>query len=176
MEKLLARKLELWLVGILCVLGVLGAIVFSNIAVHTAKGGEKAGAFGEFVLFVSDISGFVHKLEADNFLMVHEGAHIGKAGFSFSYEPGTRPDAGYLIHTRFDGDDLRSYVDLYDLNNQRSVHHWAPDIDAINSRSKLQTGITDIVVDKSARRWWPNLQKRDPALQSRCIWGACVDE
>ena len=83
----------------------------------------------------------------------HTGKLAGKAGFAFSYPAGTRPDAGYLLLSRYDGDDERSYVELVDLNAQTVLHRWAPDIDAINARSQLKSSKVNLARDRNLRRY-----------------------
>lgn len=116
MERLLFKKVEFWVVGLILVLSVVALIVFGNIVVHTMKGGTKTGAIGEAAVAVSDIPGFLKRMDRNSYLMVPEQVHAGEGGFTFNYEPGTRPDAGYLLLSRYDGDDEQSYVELVDLN------------------------------------------------------------
>ena len=64
MEKLLFKKVELWIVGVLAVLGIIVTIMFGNVVVHKMKGGTKAGIVGDVALGVSDIPGFLRKLQS----------------------------------------------------------------------------------------------------------------
>jgi hypothetical protein len=132
MEKFLSRKVEIWVVGLIAAIGVIVMIVFGNIVVHKMKGGTKAGIVGDVAMTVADIPSLLQEMNPDHYLKVVEGEHAGKSGFAYSYAPGTRPDAGYLLLSRYDGDDLRSYVEFVDLNNQKVLHRWAPDIDDLN--------------------------------------------
>lgn len=152
MERLLFKKVEFWIVGLILVLGLVALIAFGNIVVHTMKGGTKTGAIGEAAVAVSDIPGFLKRMDRNSYLMVPENVHPGEGGFTFNYEPGTRPDAGYLLLSLYDGDDERAYVDLVDLNTQKTLHRWAPDIDAFHEQAKLVTNLTDLKVDKQLKR------------------------
>ena len=152
MEKLLFRKVELWIVGLIIVGGLLLLVAFGNVVVHTVKGGERAGVIGEAAVAVSDIPEFLRRMNRNSYLMVPEHVHLGKSGFTFNYAPGTRPDAGYLLLSRYDGDDERSYVELVDLNQQAVLHRWAPDINAFHAQAKPETNLIDITVDKEQKR------------------------
>ena len=152
MEKLLFRKVELWIVGLIIVGGLLLLVAFGNVVVHTVKGGERAGVIGEAAVAVSDIPEFLRRMNRNSYLMVPEHVHLGKSGFTFNYAPGSRPDAGYLLLSRYDGDDERSYVELVDLNQQTVLHRWAPDINAFHAQAKPETNLIDITVDKEQKR------------------------
>ena len=151
-KRLMFRKVELWVVGLICVAAFVGMILFSAIArktADTAEGNKRFGLVGEAALALSmapeklirtarmlingdSIPDVIRYLRNEDYLIVKETPGIaGKAGFRFSYPAGTRPDAGYLLLSRYDGDDERSYVELVDLNAQKVLHRWAPDIDAI---------------------------------------------
>ena len=149
-ERLMFRKVELWVVGLICVAAFVGVILVSAIARKTAEGNTRFGLVGDAALALStapeklmlpvrmlifhgaSIQDVIRCLRNEDYLIVEETPGIaGKAGFRFSYPAGTRPDAGYLLLSRYDGDDERSYVELVDLNAQKVLHRWAPDIDAI---------------------------------------------
>ena len=164
-ERLMFRKVELWVVGLICVAAFVGMILFGAIArktADTAEGNKRFGLVGEAALALSmapeklmrtgrmlingaSIPDVIRHLRNEDYLIVEETPGIaGKAGFAFSYPAGTRPDAGYLLLSRYDGDDERSYVELVDLNAQKVLHRWAPDIDAIWARSHLQSSLEPI--------------------------------
>jgi hypothetical protein len=172
-ERLMFRKVELWVVGLICVAAFVGVILVSAIArktAHTAEGNKRFGLVGDAALALSmapenlirtgrslingvPISDVIRHLRNEDELIVDETRHAGKAGFRFSYPPGARPGAGYLLLSRYDGDDQRSYVELVDLNAQTVLHRWAPDIDAIWARSHLQSDYVNLARDKQLRRY-----------------------
>ena len=173
-ERLMFRKVELWVVGLICVAAFVGVILVSAIArktADTAEGNKRFGLVGEAALALSmapenlmrpvrllingaSIPDVIRHLRNEDYLIVEETPGIaGKAGFRFSYPAGTRPDAGYLLLSRYDGDDARSYVELVDLNAQTVLHRWAPDIDAIYARSHLQSHYVNLARDRNLRRY-----------------------
>ena len=153
LERLLFRKVALWVVALLAILGATGMVIFGNIAIHTYKGGTRAGRLGDGILFLSNLPELYRRLtNTDTYLRVKPDPFPGEGGYSFSYGAGTRPDAGYLLLSRYDGDDRRSYVEFWDLNAQEMLHRWAPPIDEINAAAKLVTNDLDLVVDKSLHR------------------------
>ena len=152
MERFLFKKVELWLIGLLIVVGFVLLVGFGNVVVHTLKGGTKAGFVGDAAVAVSDIPGFLRTLDRDSYLKVPAHRHADKNGFVFNYAPGSRPDLGYLLLSRYDGDDERAYVELIDLNAQKSLHRWAPDINAFHAQANVQSKIYNITVDKEQKR------------------------
>jgi hypothetical protein len=152
MERLLFKKIELWIVGLLTAVGIVALVAFGNVVVHTMKGGTKAGIVGKVALAVSDVPGFLRRLDPDNYFMVAEGTHDGISGFRYSYAPGTSSDAGYLVLSRYDGDRERPVVELVDLNAQEVIHRWAPDTDGIFARSTLVGPNVNLPRDRSLAR------------------------
>src|SRR5262245_15505392 len=129
LERLLFRKVELWVVGLICVAAFVGMILVSAIVRKTAEGSKRFGLVGEATLALSkapenlmlpvrllifygvSIPDVIRRVRNEGYLSLGEDRHSGKAGFAFSYQAGTRPDAGYLLLSRYDGDDERSYVE-----------------------------------------------------------------
>src|SRR5262245_24477780 len=166
-------KVELWVVGLICVAALVGMMLVSAIARKTAEGAKHFGVVGDAALALSmapekvtrpvrmliacdSLDDVIRHLRNEQYFIVDETRHAGKAGFAFSYPAGTRPDAGYLLLSRYDGDDERAYVELVDLNAQTVLHRWAPDIDAINARSHLQSHHLNLARDKTLRRYMMN--------------------
>jgi hypothetical protein len=169
------RKIELWVVGLTCIAAFVGMMLVSAIARKTtdwAEGNKRFGLVGDAALALSmvpenlirtgrllidgaSIPDVIRYLRNEDFFMVKETRGVaGKAGFRFSYPAGTRPDAGYLLLSRYDGDDARSYVELVDLNAQTVLHRWAPDIDAINAQYHLQSNLEpNLARDRNLRRY-----------------------
>ena len=55
-----------------------------------------------------------------------------KPGFEFHYEPGSRPNAGYLVLSRANPDfNGKPSIELWDLNNQLKIHEYDLDINKI---------------------------------------------
>lgn len=152
---LLERKVELWVVALVAILGLIGMIIWGNIALHVERGGKKTGLVGDLVHELSSLpSVYERATNSDRYLQTgKQERYKGASGFSYSYAPGTRPDAGYLLLSRFDGNDERSYVELVDLNAQKVIHTWAPDINDIHRRSvNFKSFEIDLMRDKNVSR------------------------
>lgn len=135
-ENFMFRGVPVWLVGVLAILAILGMVAFGNIAVHTSKGGTKAGPIGEAVLAIANIPEVVKDVRnAMYYLRIGHQRFEGRSGFDFSYETGSRPDAGYLLLSYYDIERRRGVVDLWDLNAQERLHTWLPPIGKINRQA-----------------------------------------
>jgi len=146
-ERLVFKKIELWLVALLLIVIAIGVIAFAGIVQITSKDSERFGVLGEISVEIASlpvtmvkagrylIYGGAPDLEADHDLFQE------RSGFTYNYRPGSRPDAGYLALSRYDGDIQRSVVELVDLNAQEIVHRWSPDFAEINGRSQIVTRI-----------------------------------
>lgn len=135
LERLMSKKVEVWLVGLLCVVALVGVVVCSALARVTATGDRRFGRAGRVALEISLLPEHVIQVtklliygdKAD--LAVKEDRFDGQRGFEFSYPPGGDPNAGYLLLSRYDGDLARSVVELVDLDAQRTVHTWQPTLE-----------------------------------------------
>ncbi len=161
-ERFVTRCVPVWAVGLLVVFGLIAMIAFSNIAVHTAQGGRKAGAVGDAIFAVSNIPKFLNRLSsAERYLKITNQRFDGRTGFAFTYAPGNRPQAGYLLLSRYDPDRGRSVIELWDLNAQEQRHAWLPPIDEINRQATdFESGGVDLARDKNQSRFLP----RHPAI------------
>lgn len=151
-------KVELWVVGLLCLTAFVAVMGVSALARAKASGDQRFGALGEFALNLSYVPEEVIRisrllLKGDKVDSASKENRFGsRSGFEFSYPPGGEPDAGYLLLSRYDGDSDRSIVELVDLNRQRTIHRWSPDFAAINARSSLRSNLTDVARDNAPAR------------------------
>lgn len=152
------KKVELWSVGLLCLVGFAAIVLASAMARLAADGDERFGEAGDLALELSQLPediAHVSRLlingdEAD--LEIAEPRFEGQAGFDFASPAGMDPAAGYLLLSRYDGDRARSIIELVDLNTRQTVHVWAPDYAAHNARSSLRSRFADIARDNAPAR------------------------
>lgn len=153
LERQMFRKVSVWVVGVILIFAFVGTILFGTIAVHVERGGRKAGILGTAVHALSTFPQTIDRLDnGTNYLRVREPVHEGKAGFAFSYPAGSRPDAGYLLLSRYDGDKSRPVVEYWDLNTQTIVHSWMPETDAMFAKANFTSSETVLLRDKNEHR------------------------
>lgn len=157
-ERVMFRKVELWVVGLLAVAALLGTIALTAIVRTTAAGDDRFGAVGELALDVSKAPEEAVRvlrllIQGDQpDLEVSENRFEGQRGWGFGYPEGGDVQAGYLLLSRYDGDRARSIVELVDLNAQRAVFQWHPDFSAINAQSSLDSRFIDVGRDNAPNR------------------------
>ena len=157
-ERLVFKKIELWVVVLLAVFGVVGTVMFGAIAKNAASGERKYGRLGTAVLMVADVPDKIEQvatlaLFGDPLALKAKEARFGEQkGFKFSYPAGTRPDSGYVLLSRYDGAIQRSVVELVDLNSQEQVYRWQPDIEQANALSKKRFLFTNVQRDNRPTR------------------------
>ena len=157
-DRLMAHKFEFWQVGLFVLMLLLGVVGFGHLVLHQASGERNYGTVGDAAIAVASLprnTKQVFKTLIDGGgveLAVSENRFEDEAGFVFSYDANTHPSSGYLLLSRYDGDAHRSIVELIDLNQQRTLHTWAPDFAEINRHSKLKSALTDLDRDNSPER------------------------
>lgn len=156
-EKVMFKKVELWLVILLMLLAVIGALLFGGAVRHYLRGGQLLGGFGPMV---ESIAGFpatvrdVLAFDADAYLVAKEQRFSGQSDFFFNYVAKSRPDLGYVLINRYDGDLGFSVSDLWDLDKQEKVHTWNfSQVDAVWKQTRLASDLVDVPVQMAANRF-----------------------
>jgi hypothetical protein len=150
LERLLFRKVELWFVAIILVLALIGAVLFGSVVLTTIKGGSRFGVVGDLAVSAADIPNQAKEivnvfLKGNKQALQASGDRFKKrAGFTFSFPSGSRPDLGYLVLARYDPEISRSVAELVDLNTQKTVHRWLPDYAGIAAQVTIQSGLDDV--------------------------------
>lgn len=166
MEKILFKKIELWIVLLLMIFGVVGTIVFGwSVRLQTMTNGDNSrlGAFGPVVEKIAALPTTIRDIfvgkggKKDLSVSDREAGEQrfeGQAGFQFNYPPDSRPDLGYILVNRYDGDKKYSVSELWDLNRQTQIHRWDfSSVDAIWLDSKLKSVHVNPAVDHAAKRF-----------------------
>ena len=157
LEEFLFKKVEVWIVLLLAVIGLVGTLLFGwGVRQHVANG--RLGKFGEilnsFALIPTNAKRIiVAEIIGKSELEAAEQRFGDESGFKFSYRPGQRPDLGYLLLNRYDGDLKLSVSELVDLNAQETIHQWRFSVDALWRQSSLKTALSDLAADQAADRF-----------------------
>lgn len=148
-ERFLFSRIEVWLAALLLLLALLGAFFYGAFVKYASENRSAAGPLGAAALQVAGLP-VDAKNAVDQMFEGHKSAlhayeqRFGtETGFHFAYPAGSRPGAGYLLLSRYDGDAGQSVVELVDLNRQTILHRWAPDFDAIRRQFKVDAALPD---------------------------------
>ncbi len=156
LETLLYKKIPLWFFLLIIIFGAVFTLLLAAAVRHYYLGGHQLKGLGPVVGSVAEFPSVVKKvleLQGDP-TYTPEQRFAGQSGFSFNYTPGSRPDLGYVLVNRYDGDLNRSVSELWDLNTHEKIHQWKfTGVDAIWSDSKLKSNLGDFLINSSEKRF-----------------------
>jgi hypothetical protein len=156
MEGFLFKKIELWLLLLILVLGTIGTVFFGA----AVRSFHMGGIHGPLVPLANEIASIPSNAKsifkgqfgkAD--LEPKEQRFKGESGFLFNYHPGERPDLGYLLLNRYDFELGLSVSELVDLNTQETLHQWKFDVDPLWQQSKLINKPSNFNTSNSTNRF-----------------------
>lgn len=158
LERLLSKKVELWVVAIIVILGMLVMLLFGMVVYDLSRGKDRLGPLsGPVRTVVSShtvLSQLVREMRHPTRALRARGDALpGQSGFDFTYDPGSRPDAPYLLLNRYDADLRRSVSELVDLNSQDMVNEWVYDVDPIWKDSSFESNLIDLRADMRSNRF-----------------------
>lgn len=158
-ENFYSKKIEVWIVLILAIAGIISSLLFGGaVRNYYSMGGSKLGNLGPVVesiaAFPSVVRDVIVLVMSDKHPLATQRHFKGSSGFQFNYAVGSRPDLGYVLVNRYDGDLQYSVSELWDLNNQDNVHTWHfADVDTIWEKSTLKSRFADMAVDFATKRF-----------------------
>ena len=129
MERIVFRKVELWVVGLIVVIGLLGVVAFGAMVRSRAMGFERYGMAGDVAIEIASIPATLKDiLEQDDRMtsVWNEDRFVGKSGWTITPAAGAPEIPGYLLLSRFDGDLRAHVVELVDLRSFETVRSWSP--------------------------------------------------
>lgn len=134
MERLLFRKVELWLVGLLVTVMLGLTVLFGAVVRNQLLGHDKFGAAGVVALKVAEIPSTIRKMRRQKLRLhaVQMGKRFaGHSGWEFPNPSRVAGLDGYLLLSRVDGDISRQIVELVDLSDFEILHRWEPDAESL---------------------------------------------
>jgi hypothetical protein len=159
-ERLLFKRIELWLVCLIFVALICFAVVFGWAVHHKMTGGERLGALGPLVIDIANSPNLAKTLYeevildvGDPDLLAWDQRFEGKKGFQFNYAPGGRPDLGYVLLNRYDKNIDRAVSELVDLNSQEMIHRWVMEVDPVWQNIDFKSNFRNVVVDEASKRF-----------------------
>jgi hypothetical protein len=161
MERFFFKKLDLWVVLLVAMLLAICAWLFAAMVRHYYTGGDRLGSVGpiisEIAAFPATAKNVVNALLSDgkaDLRAIEQRFPAEKAGFTFNYAPGSRPDLGYVLANRYDADLGNSVAELWDLDRQEMVASWGfSGVDRVWRRSSVSSVHSNPSIDRSSRRF-----------------------
>jgi len=132
-ERFLFRKLEVWVLMLIALIGIALAVGFGYLVLINARDGHPKGRLGQAALDIASIPETVKKLikDKDPRRAIRSERFGTRSGWTLA--PGAKPLSkdGYLLLSRISGDEDRSVVELVDLADFSVKHRWLPDVDTL---------------------------------------------
>ncbi|MCB2127892.1 MAG: hypothetical protein KDE03_02140 [Rhodobacteraceae bacterium] len=139
MERFLFSKVSTWLVLLLAMLGIAGAVYFGTIVMNETRArtspefGAKYSWVGDAAYSVADFPNFLRDtLKPDGEPRAADlSARLADLPGGWTRHGDTSGISGYLLLSRIDRDVDLSVAELVDLSTLEVVHRWEPDAEAL---------------------------------------------
>ena len=139
---ILEKKVSLYTVALLLFVGIISVIFFGATVRHALLEPEsEVGDFqkallkiAEFPALVKDVLTLPQKSQ-----QINDGRFAAIDGFKKNDKltAGVLADDGYLLLSTYDADKEQATVQLIQVNTQKTLHEWVPDIDHLNELNIL---------------------------------------
>lgn len=134
MERLLFKRVEVWVLVLVVLAGILAMIGFGAVVCDQLTGKKRFGMVGRAAQSIAELPETLATAltGADPMLAHRQHAAPGVYGWDWTSGSGAGLP-GYWIMSHFDYDRQRSLIDMVRLSDGKIVHSWAPDADALLS-------------------------------------------
>jgi len=122
------KKIEIWILYLVVLLGIPVTIGFGSVVRHEIIGGTKLGRISETALFFAEIPANIKKI----FFSKNPNEVLDRFPLLDSFNGTPNASESYLLLSRYDGDLKEGIVELVDLTNFKILHTWNPDINSFN--------------------------------------------
>lgn len=142
------KKIEVWILYLVVLLGIPLTIGFGALVRHEALGGKKLSVISKPALFLAEIPANTKKILINEHFLAQD-RFPSLSGFS------GKPNSNetYLLLSRHDGDLGAGIVELVDLTNFKVLHTWNPDIDEYNKSVEKIGEFKHLSRDKNQSRY-----------------------
>ncbi len=126
------KKIEIWILYLVLVLGFISYIFFGALVLREIKSDSKPipviTPLSKAALFLSEIPGNIIKMTSANTKYPHRNKKNEKLNFSGFNGRGNKED-NYLLLSRYNGNEYKSVIELIDLKSFKVLHTWKPEIE-----------------------------------------------
>jgi hypothetical protein len=125
-EKLIFKRVELWLLLLILIFGLIAVSLFAWTAQYKAGGGEKGGKLAEVALAVAQAPTPFMRLIVRGTRAIQPQMINFSAFSGFDIVDSTFSDDGYLLVSGYRPENKISTAYLYDLSRRKILHQWVP--------------------------------------------------
>ena len=146
MERFLFKKIELWLVLLLLLLGLIGTILFGWMVLYYARGGQKAAPLPEIAHSIAEWPQPAIDLLQNGLKRTLQPQLQPFQDFSYlQIDDPAFEDDGFILVPGYREEYGHTAVYLYSLADQAVVHSWLPPIAEIREATTIRDWTTDEV-------------------------------
>ncbi|NEX17461.1 MAG: hypothetical protein C1943_12750 [Halochromatium sp.] len=133
LEDIMFRKLDLWIVGLLMVLGALATIAFGALVYDNIEGSGRSGLIGKTAVLVAKSPWTLKEVMSEDLRAMTVEPNRFKGSGGWHIEPGAQTGAlpGYVLLSRHDGDRRRHVVEMFRLSDLSLVYRWQLDVEQL---------------------------------------------
>ncbi len=156
LKKTLNLKVSIKTLLIVIYLCLIFALLFGWSVKHIMMGGERFGNWKYLILDLASIPTTAKRFfeNKDHGLLVKNHKFKDSLAWQIDLDKYKLDEnKGYLLISRFDGDKSRSLVELFDINDEKIIHTWSPNIKNINSKSKISKKYLDFEKNLNINRY-----------------------
>lgn len=147
-ERLMAKSIPFWILALTVQLMLIGTIIFGAIIIHTFAGGSRFGDIGKASVEIASIPlTVVRGMKPDERMNATKALPVLPDGLWVNPEAGFR-DGGYLLISRYRPSRKRYVVEILSLADGKVLHTYAPNVSAINSRSRMSSPLVNLERDR----------------------------
>ena len=143
-EKFIYKKISLWILILTILISILFSIFFGSMVLRSNSAKS-----------IARIPDNIKKL-----LVKSDDDFIGGDKNNFKNKTGLNKNnnfknslTGFILLSKYDHDERRSYVELINIKSGNVIHTWKPDIKKINSLSNLPKNFINVERDNSPNRY-----------------------
>lgn len=156
MKSLLSLRLPLWLLIAVLLLFPAGLAIYGHVLADQLRGREET-ALGAAALALAEVpdtaKALIRGRDLDPRHVPHADRLDGPAGWTVEGGGAGLPDEGFLLLSRFSGDEDRHLVELVDLSDMTTAHVWRPDAARLFAGLPAQASLTRISQWGPFSRW-----------------------
>ena len=146
----MAKNVPFWALALALQVMLLLSILFGSVVIDTVAGSSRLGSLGKAAVEIASIpQTIVRGMRPDERMNVAAILPKLPDGLWVNPAAGIRDD-GYLLVSRYRPDRKRFVVEILSLADGTVVHSYAPDVNAINARSRMVSPLVDLKRDRGA--------------------------
>jgi len=142
LEKIFFKKIEIWILLLIIIFFILFTILFGSLVLRS-----------EGARNIAMIPENLKKIFSDELDIGRKNRFNDKSGLIFHNKKFQYKKNFHLLLTRYDGDQKKSLVELINLKNGKIIHTWEPNINFINSKSKISNEFVKLNRDHNKNRY-----------------------